>query len=131
MAEKFQFALVTPERELENSQAEMVIAPGTEGDFSVLAGHAPFMSTIRPGAVEVHHDGEIRKIFIRGGFADVTPSGLTLLATKALRAGEIETSKLRDRLKAAQQSLENAETPSEKEGAQDIIDFCEAILAES
>jgi F-type H+-transporting ATPase subunit epsilon len=87
MAESFQFDLVSPERSLLSGPVEMVTVPGMEGDFGVLKGHAPFMSTLRPGFVEVTRgQGEAIKVFVTGGFADVTPAGLTLLADEAHEA---------------------------------------------
>lgn len=83
---KLQFSLVAPERELFSGEVDQVIAPGTEGQFGVLAGHAPFMTTLREGEVTVL-DGATRRVFaVRGGFADVTPAGLTILAEHAAEA---------------------------------------------
>ena len=83
MAEKLHFSLVSPEREVYVGDVDQVDAPGSEGDFGVLAGHAPFMTTLKEGWVKVHVDGGLRTFDIHGGFADVTPGGLTILAEKA------------------------------------------------
>ena len=83
MAEKLHFSLVSPERELFAGEVDQVDAPGSEGDFGVLAGHAPFMTTLKEGRVHVINDGSQRVFDVRGGFADVTPQGLTILAEKA------------------------------------------------
>ena len=83
MAEKLHFSLVSPERQLFSGDVDQVDAPGSEGDFGVLAGHAPFMTTLKEGRVHVHEDGAIRTFEVYGGFADVTPGGLTILAEKA------------------------------------------------
>ncbi len=83
MALKLHFSLVSPERELFSGEVDQVDAPGSEGDFGVLAGHAPFMTTLKEGWVKVHVEGAIRTFDIHGGFADVTPEGLTILAEKA------------------------------------------------
>jgi F-type H+-transporting ATPase subunit epsilon len=86
MAGKLHFSLVSPERELFSGEVDQVDAPGTEGDFGVLAGHAPFMTTLKEGKVTVYEGGR-RKVFdVRGGFADVTPDGLTILAEHAVEA---------------------------------------------
>jgi F-type H+-transporting ATPase subunit epsilon len=80
---KFLFSLVAPERELYSGEVEQVDAPGAEGDFGVLAGHEPFMTTLRPGQV-IGRDGSARRVFtIEGGFADVTPESFTILAENA------------------------------------------------
>jgi F-type H+-transporting ATPase subunit epsilon len=86
MAEKLHFSLVSPERELFSGLVDQVDAPGSEGDFGVLAGHAPFMTALKEGPVRVHTDGRVVTYEVRGGFADVTPEGLTILAEHAQEA---------------------------------------------
>ena len=83
---KLPFSLVSPERELFTGEVDQVDAPGSEGDFGVLAGHAPFMTTLKEGPVTVHNDGKLTVYQVRGGFADVTPDGLTVLAEHAVEA---------------------------------------------
>ena len=80
---KFHFSLVAPERELFAGEVDQVDAPGVEGDFGVLAGHEPFMTTLRPGEVTVRDGAGSRIYTIQGGFADVTPESFTLLAEHA------------------------------------------------
>jgi len=83
MAAKLHFSLVSPERELFSGEVDQVDAPGSEGDFGVLFGHAPFMTTLKEGRVKAY-DGDDTLVFeVRGGFADVTPEGLTILAEYA------------------------------------------------
>jgi F-type H+-transporting ATPase subunit epsilon len=79
------FELVTPERLIRSEDVHMVVVPGSEGDFGVLAGHAPFMSTIRNGELAIYRTsgGEPERIAIEGGFAEVNDKGLTVLAEKA------------------------------------------------
>ena len=79
------FELVTPEKLVRSEEVYMVVVPGTEGDFGVLQHHAPFMSTIRDGALSIYRTekGEPETIAIRGGFAEVSASGLTVLAEQA------------------------------------------------
>ena len=81
-----QFELVTPARLFRSESVHMVVVPGTEGEFGVLEGHAPFMSTIRDGAVKVYktEGGQPEEITVEGGFAEVTPKGLTLLAERVV-----------------------------------------------
>lgn len=83
---KLHFSLVAPEREVFAGEVDQVDAPGAEGDFGVLAGHAPFMTTLREGVVTVKDGGQVRVFQIQGGFADVTPQGLTILAQHATEA---------------------------------------------
>jgi F-type H+-transporting ATPase subunit epsilon len=79
------FELVTPERLIRSEEVHMVVVPGTEGDFGVLAGHAPYMSTMRDGDIAIYRSagGEPERIAISGGFAEVNEKGLTVLAEKA------------------------------------------------
>jgi F-type H+-transporting ATPase subunit epsilon len=81
---KIRFSLVAPERELFSGEVDQVDAPGMEGDFGVLSGHEPFMTTLRPGDVIVRDAGSVRVFTIEGGFADITPDSFTLLAEKAV-----------------------------------------------
>ena len=83
MAGKLHFSLVSPERELFSGSVDQVDAPGSEGDFGVLAGHAPFMTTLKEGELKVFNNGQVTTFAVRGGFADVTPEGLTVLAEHA------------------------------------------------
>lgn len=86
MADKLHFSLVSPERELFSGPVDQVDAPGAEGDFGVLAGHAPFMTTLKEGRVVVRAGAQTRVFEVKGGFADVTPEGLTILAEQAIEA---------------------------------------------
>ena len=84
MAAKLHFSLVSPQRELFAGDVDQVDAPGSEGDFGVLAGHAPFMTTLKEGRVKAY-DGDTTMVFdVKGGFADVTAEGLTILAEYAV-----------------------------------------------
>jgi F-type H+-transporting ATPase subunit epsilon len=86
----FSFELVSPERLLLSAEATEVSVPGVDGYFTVMANHAPFMSTIKPGIVTAKRaDGQETAYVVFGGFADVTPSGCTILAEKASPKGEI------------------------------------------
>ena len=87
MADRLHFSLVAPERELFSGEVDQVDASGVDGDFGVLAGHAPFMTALKEGPVTVHDGGTLRVYLVRGGFAEVTPQGLTILAEHAQEAG--------------------------------------------
>jgi F-type H+-transporting ATPase subunit epsilon len=87
MADKLHFSLVSPERELFAGEVDQVDAPGAEGDFGVFAHHAPFMTALKSGRIRVVNDNQVRVFEIDGGFADVTPDGLTILAETAVEAG--------------------------------------------
>lgn len=105
-----QFDLVSPERQLRTGEVFMVVVPGAAGDFGVLEGHAPLMSTIRPGAISVYPGGMAdtpERIFIDGGFAEVSERGLTILAEYAQPVSEIDAGALEAEL--AQARSEGAE----------------------
>ena len=109
MAEPMQFDLVSPERLLVSTEVESVVVPGSEGYFTVLARHAPLISTLKPGLVEVKElSGAVRKFFVRGGFADVTPAGLTLLAEQAIPLEDFDTAALEQEIRNAEEDLSDA-----------------------
>ncbi|HEX2256223.1 MAG TPA: F0F1 ATP synthase subunit epsilon [Afifellaceae bacterium] len=109
MAEPMHFDLVSPERLLMSEEVESVVVPGSEGFFTVLARHAPFMSTLKPGLVEVRTmAGETQRIFVRGGFADVTPAGLTILADEAIRVEDLDTAALAQQIRDAEEDIADA-----------------------
>ena len=106
MAERVQFELVTPERLLLSEMVEMVVVPGTEGNFGVLPGHAPLISSIRPGTIDVY-EGQtvVRRIFIVSGIAEVTPERCTVLADEALPPDELDRSAIEAELQTVQSNL--------------------------
>jgi F-type H+-transporting ATPase subunit epsilon len=109
MADPFKFDLVSPERLLLSEEVESVMVPGTEGYFTVLAHHAPLISTLKPGLVEVKGlSGETEKFFVRGGFADVTPSGLTLLAEQAIRLADLDAAMLEREMRNLEEDVADA-----------------------
>ncbi|MCX7359061.1 MAG: F0F1 ATP synthase subunit epsilon [Alphaproteobacteria bacterium] len=129
MTDKLSFALVSPERELFNGDVDHVVVPGSEGEFGVSPNHAPVMSVIKPGALRVINDGAERRIFVNGGFADVTPEGLTVLAEEAIDLADIEPAKLEQELKNAQEDLRDANTDARKDAAQRQLARLETIKA--
>ena len=130
MAEKLKFDLVAPERLLMSTDAEMVIVPGAEGDFGVLAGHAPVMSTLRVGVLDVSGTaGNDMRIFVRGGFAEVTPAGLTILAEEAVPLSELDAAALDQRIKDASEDLQDASTDEAKSKAQAHLDQLQELRA--
>jgi F-type H+-transporting ATPase subunit epsilon len=95
MADRIQFELVTPERLLVSTQVEMVVVPGTEGNFGVLPGHAPLISTIRPGTIDIYENRAIiERIFVVGGIAEVTPERCTVLADEAMAPDSLDRAAL-------------------------------------
>jgi F-type H+-transporting ATPase subunit epsilon len=111
MADLLTFELVSPERLLSSGQVAMVVVPGAEGDFAVLPGHAPMMSTIRPGAIAIYAtDSNVltSRIFVDGGFAEVNDKGLTILAERAIPVSDIDPAKTATDLAAARAANDEA-----------------------
>jgi F-type H+-transporting ATPase subunit epsilon len=118
MADKLNFALVSPEREVFHGEVDHVVVPGSEGEFGVSPNHAPVMSVIKPGALKVMNEGAERRIYVNGGFADVTPEGLTVLAEEAVDLADVDPAQLEQQLKNAQEDLRDANTDEKRASAQ-------------
>jgi F-type H+-transporting ATPase subunit epsilon len=116
---KVAFRLVMPERELLATEADMVVVPGSEGDFGVLPGHAPLISTVRPGVLEVFQGNKVDKRFlVAGGFAEVTPQRCTVLADEALPFEEVSADHLAERERSAEREVADATDASAKAAAE-------------
>ena len=116
---KISFQLVMPEREVLATEADMVVVPGSEGDFGVLHGHAPLISTVRPGVLEVIQDNKVeRRFMVVGGFAEVTSERCTVLADEAVPFEEVTPEQLAERERAAERELADAATDAEKAAAE-------------
>ena len=118
MAEPLKFDLVSPERLLMSEEVESVVVPGSEGYFTVMKGHAPFMSTLKPGVVDVTRGGATERIFVRGGFADVNGKGLTVLAEQAIPLAEVDAEMLAAEVKNAEEDVADAEDGARRDAAQ-------------
>ena len=109
----FRFELVSPDKLMFSGQAESVLVPGGEGDFVVLKDHAPVMASLRPGVVAYEDaHGKQTRIFVRGGFADVSPTGLIVLAETALPEGELDAVRLDQEIRDTEEDL--ADAPDEQ-----------------
>ena len=112
---KVTFRLVMPERELLATEADMVVVPGSEGDFGVLHGHAPLISTVRAGVLEVFQGSKVEQRFlVVGGFAEVTPERCTVLANEAMPFETVTAEQLAERERTAEQQVAAAGSDSEK-----------------
>lgn len=130
MADTVEFELVAPERLLMSTAVSMVVVPGAEGDFGVLPGHAPFISPVRTGVIDVYQDGAIdRRIFVSGGFAEVTPERCTVLADEAVALESADRAGAQARLGRAQEALRDADSDDERSAAEAEIAVAEALLA--
>jgi F-type H+-transporting ATPase subunit epsilon len=122
MAEGLKIEIVSPERLVLSEVVTAVTVPGTEGYFTVMDDHAPFMTTLRPGFITVSFGGGRDEIFfVRGGFADVSPDGLTILAEEASPFAEFDHAELAAQIKAAEEELARAQTPEDKSYAQAMV----------
>jgi F-type H+-transporting ATPase subunit epsilon len=101
----FQFDLVSPERLLFSGDVDQVDVPGAEGDFGVLAGHAPMVTVVRPGILTIFREGREEKVVVLGGFAEVGPNGLTVLADVAQTMEELDRKLIADQIKEAEKRI--------------------------
>ena len=118
----FHFELVSPERLLFSGEVESVVVPGSEGQFTVLKDHAPLMSTLKPGVVTVEGPSGVQKLFVRGGFADVSAKGLTLLAEQALPLEELNAAKLAQEIQDAREDVTDATSDEARRLASEKLD---------
>ncbi len=127
--ETFRFELVSPESLLKDTTAGMVIVPGMDGDFGVLPGHSPMMSTIRPGIVEIHENesSDAERLFVKGGLAQVTPTGLTILAEEIIHLSDVDIADLESDITNARQSLDAAVDDIDKARAERELGWMEAL----
>lgn len=110
----FQFELVSPEKLLFSGEVEAVTAPGTEGEFTVLKDHAAFLTTLRPGKVAIKGGGADEDLYVRGGFADVSPDGFTILADFAIPLSEVDASVIDSDIELAEAAIEDAASDETK-----------------
>ena len=122
MADTLKFELVSPEKLLKSGDVQQVTVPGAEGDFTVLPGHAPVLSAMRPGVVVVADGGGGEKIFVRGGFAEASPVELTVLAEQAIPLGELDTDALAQQIRNAEEDLADARTDDSRRRARESLD---------
>ena len=130
MAEqKVEFELVSPERLLLSKAVDMVVVPGAEGDFGVLARHTPMISSVRPGVIAVHDGGQVgERIFVAGGFAEVTGERCTVLAEEAVPVDKIDRSDAEKRLQNAREDLADAKDDEARVAAEQLIGALEAMI---
>lgn len=123
MAETMQFDLVAPERKLLSGAARMVVAPGVMGDIGVMPGHAPFVTTLRPGVLQASIDGGEQKFVVFGGFVEVSPESCTVLADDAVAAADFDKTSMGERIAAAEKRASEAEGEDATRAAQYLLDL--------
>ena len=129
MANKIAFDLVSPERLLLSCTADMVTVPGTEGYMGVMAGHAPLVSTLRCGMIDVLMDGKDDRYFIHGGFAEIGPTKITILAEEAIPMTEMDLAVLDQRISDAQEDEIAAKSDDERQAAAQLVDDLKLVRA--
>lgn len=131
MAGRLQFELVTPERVFAAEEADLVVVPGGDGNFGVLPGHAPLLSTLRPGVVDIYEGDKITsRIFVAGGFAEVAEDRFTVLADEAQAVEDIDAAAAAERLSAAREALARAQGGDEDTAAAEAeMAVAEALTA--
>lgn len=128
-AEKISFDLVSPEKLLLSAKADMVTVPGTEGYMGVMAGHAATVTTLRAGMIDVAVDGKDERYFIRGGFAEINATKITVLADEAIPMTELDLAVLDQRITDAQEDELAATTDAARLKAAQLVDDLKLVRA--
>lgn len=129
MADTFKFELVSPERILMSVDAEQAVVPGAEGEFTVLPGHAPVVSTLLPGVIHVTTPNSKQAVFVRSGFAEVTAEQLTVLAERAFIVEEVDPRQIDHELELAEKALDSADTDDARMHISRAIEELRALQA--
>src|SRR5450631_1807976 len=118
----FSFELASPTRLVFSGEVEQVDVPGAEGDFGVLAGHAPLISALRPGILTIREGGGAKRLYVRDGFAEVNASGLTVLAEFATPVEELDSGEIQKEIEAAEVRLTEAKEGNARDKAAERVD---------
>ena len=130
MPDPFTFDLVSPEKLLLSEEVDMVVVPGAEGDFGVLIGHAALISALRPGVIDTYTGTKVKKrIFVAGGFAEVTGERCTVLAEEAMPVEDIDPSEAETRVASAREALGDADNELARAQAEAALAVGEAMAA--
>jgi F-type H+-transporting ATPase subunit epsilon len=128
MAGTFKFELVTPERMVLSEDASQVVVPGVEGEFTVLAGHAPVIAALRPGVVDARlADDRSMRVFVKGGFAEVDADRLVVLAERAVGAEDLDAARIAEELQTAEAELEAATSDAARLDAASAVSSLRAL----
>lgn len=132
MADSVKIEIVSPERLVVSQQATSVTVPGEEGYFTVMGDHAPLMSTLKPGFITVTDMGNIAHVYyVRGGFADVAPSGLTILAEEARPVADFNRTEIEALIASGQTALEAATTAADQDRLTNDLNAWRNLLLEA
>jgi len=125
----FHFDLVSPEKLLFSGEVDQVDVPGSEGDFGVLAGHAPLVATLKPGIITVYSGNDRQRIVVFGGFAEVSPGGLTILADNAMPASELDAAVIGAEIKDVEEDIADTSDTALRDKYQRKVDQLRAVQA--
>jgi F-type H+-transporting ATPase subunit epsilon len=129
-AAKLSFELVSPERLLFSATVDMVVVPGSDGDFGILPGHSLFLSSVRPGVIDIYNKGTVTdRIFIAGGFAEATPERCTVLADAAMPISDLKREEIEPKLKDAREDVGDVVDETGRKAAEKRVLVLEAMLA--
>ena len=129
MADKVEFELVSPEKLLKSQPVDMVVVPGSEGDFGVLAGHSPMISTVRPGVIDVYEgDRVVDRVFVAGGFAEVTEARCTVLAEEAVALTDLDRAAVETQIKDLSEDVDDSKSDAERAAAESKLAVARAKL---
>jgi F-type H+-transporting ATPase subunit epsilon len=129
MADTLHLEIVSPERLLKDAQVAMVIVPGMDGDFTALPQHAPLMSTIRPGVIEIFADeaGDAERLFVKGGLVQISPAGLTILAEETLTLDDVDSEDLAQKISDTREDVQDAKDDVERIAAEKELAWMMAL----
>lgn len=125
----FHFDLVSPEKLLFSGEVDQVDVPGAEGDFGVLAEHAPFVSVLRPGILTIYNQGQTQRIVVFGGFAEVSPGGLTILADQAMPVEEVDPATIAGAIKDTEEDIADSTDDRFRDKARRMLEQLRGVQA--
>ena len=126
----FHFELVSPERLIFSGEVEQVDVPGAEGEFGVLAGHAPLIATLKPGILRVYGgSGAPQRIVVKGGFAEVGPTGLTVLAEQAVSAEDYDPAMIEESIRDTEEDIADVTSDAARDKARQRLEQLETLRA--
>jgi F-type H+-transporting ATPase subunit epsilon len=123
------FEFVSPERVLFSGDVDQVDLPGAEGDMGILAGHAPIVTALRPGIVTIYNGGSREPVVVIGGFAEVSPAGLTILADRAMPHENFDTALLASEIKDAEEDVADASDEAQRDRLARRLDQLKSLQA--
>jgi len=129
MADMLHLEIVSPERLLKDAEVAMVIVPGSDGEFTALPQHAPLMSTMRPGIIEIFKSetSEAERLFVKGGLVQISPAGMTILAEETLVLDSVDSDDLAKKITDTQEDIQDAKDDIERAAAEKELAWMTAL----